>query len=252
MEWGYNTTSGYGFLLAYDRDLAALKPLYIQNGAGIWAADGTLSLANATDATSKTAGAVMLAGGLAVAKKVIADALAAQGGIVHFDAASGNNLLSLSGGVLTSYVNGLAGWAQDNAGRVGIGQGAWSSLGTVDGDLEVAEVGGAPRLRLAYRSEDGTPQVADADVLGIIDFWGWDNNLTGGANNIAAQIKAVANGSWTSDAQGTADLSFLCSGAEVLRLLSDGGILMPTLPTSDPAVAGKLWNDSDTLKISAG
>jgi Ethanolamine utilization protein EutJ (predicted chaperonin) len=29
-------------------------------------------------------------------------------------------------------------------------------------------------------------------------------------------------------------------------------VLMPNLPTSDPSVAGQLWNDSGTLKISAG
>lgn len=33
---------------------------------------------------------------------------------------------------------------------------------------------------------------------------------------------------------------------------SDGLILVQNLPTSDPAVAGALWNDSGTLKISAG
>ena len=33
----------------------------------------------------------------------------------------------------------------------------------------------------------------------------------------------------------------------------DGAALsMPKLPTSDPAVAGRIWNDSGTLKVSAG
>jgi hypothetical protein len=27
---------------------------------------------------------------------------------------------------------------------------------------------------------------------------------------------------------------------------------MTALPTSDPAVAGRLWNDAGTLKVSAG
>ena len=30
------------------------------------------------------------------------------------------------------------------------------------------------------------------------------------------------------------------------------GIKMPNIPTSDPAEAGRLWNDGGTLKISAG
>ena len=29
-------------------------------------------------------------------------------------------------------------------------------------------------------------------------------------------------------------------------------IMMANLPTSDPSVAGQLWNDSGTLKVSAG
>lgn len=37
-----------------------------------------------------------------------------------------------------------------------------------------------------------------------------------------------------------------------LQLTTDGAVLMPELPTSDPTVAGELWNDSGTLKVSAG
>ena len=39
------------------------------------------------------------------------------------------------------------------------------------------------------------------------------------------------------------------SGAVVL---SNASIKMTALPTSDPAVAGALWNDAGTLKVSAG
>jgi hypothetical protein len=31
-----------------------------------------------------------------------------------------------------------------------------------------------------------------------------------------------------------------------------GDVTLSGLPTSDPSVAGRLWNDSGTLKISAG
>ena len=36
------------------------------------------------------------------------------------------------------------------------------------------------------------------------------------------------------------------------EILSDNVTLSGSLPTSDPAVAGRLWNDSGTLKVSAG
>ena len=32
----------------------------------------------------------------------------------------------------------------------------------------------------------------------------------------------------------------------------NNNIIMPNLPTSDPTIAGALWNDSGTLKVSAG
>tara|TARA_B110000285_G_C14725467_1_gene424046 strand:- start:15 stop:461 length:447 start_codon:yes stop_codon:yes gene_type:complete len=36
------------------------------------------------------------------------------------------------------------------------------------------------------------------------------------------------------------------------KTLSNTVVKMTNLPTSDPSVAGQLWNDSGTLKISAG
>ena len=34
--------------------------------------------------------------------------------------------------------------------------------------------------------------------------------------------------------------------------LTNASISMTALPTSDPTVAGRLWNDAGTLKVSAG
>ena len=34
--------------------------------------------------------------------------------------------------------------------------------------------------------------------------------------------------------------------------ISGGTVIFKSLPTSDPAVAGQLYNDSQTLKVSAG
>tara|TARA_B110000008_G_scaffold263450_1_gene286818 strand:+ start:1059 stop:2870 length:1812 start_codon:yes stop_codon:yes gene_type:complete len=41
-------------------------------------------------------------------------------------------------------------------------------------------------------------------------------------------------------------------GSEVSTVISTIKVLMPNLPTSDPSVAGQLWNSSGDLKISAG
>ena len=61
------------------------------------------------------------------------------------------------------------------------------------------------------------------------------------------------------------DIIFTCddgSGGTTAYLTLDGGdvstivntikVLMPNLPTSDPSVAGQLWNSSGDLKVSAG
>ena len=41
-------------------------------------------------------------------------------------------------------------------------------------------------------------------------------------------------------------------GGDVSTIVNTIKIMMPNLPTSDPSTAGQLWNDSGTLKISAG
>ena len=41
-------------------------------------------------------------------------------------------------------------------------------------------------------------------------------------------------------------------GGDVSTIVNTIKVLMPNLPTSDPSNAGQLWNDSGTLKISAG
>lgn len=38
----------------------------------------------------------------------------------------------------------------------------------------------------------------------------------------------------------------------VITINATGNVVMTNLPTSDPVNAGELWNDSGTLKVSAG
>lgn len=54
------------------------------------------------------------------------------------------------------------------------------------------------------------------------------------------------------------EISLKTVGTERLNISSAGlatfsaGIVCSSMPTSDPSVAGQLWNDSGTVKISAG
>jgi len=42
------------------------------------------------------------------------------------------------------------------------------------------------------------------------------------------------------------------AGAVAATTLSASGAVTMTLPTTDPAVVGQLWNDTGTVKVSAG
>lgn len=52
---------------------------------------------------------------------------------------------------------------------------------------------------------------------------------------------------------GTArDMHLQTDGTSRIEITASGGIIFNGLPTSDPTVAGQLWNDAGTLKVSAG
>ena len=52
---------------------------------------------------------------------------------------------------------------------------------------------------------------------------------------------------------GTArDMELQTDGTTRVTVKASGAIILSGLPTSDPAVAGQLWNDGNTLKVSAG
>jgi hypothetical protein len=70
--------------------------------------------------------------------------------------------------------------------------------------------------------------------------------ITGGAPAFRVGTEKGADG-------GTArDMELQTDGTTRITLKANGAILFAGLPTSDPAVAGQLWNDGNTLKISAG
>jgi hypothetical protein len=62
---------------------------------------------------------------------------------------------------------------------------------------------------------------------------------------------AIANAAVT---QGVIPVGGSIAGVFVASRITDNGVnlIIEGLPTGDPAVAGALWNDSGTLKISAG
>ena len=97
------------------------------------------------------------------------------------------------------------------------------------------------------------PRVCNANVIGFVDHTSNAvsytpnaafsyGNPTNDVDRNGGAVIALGNGT-AQDASGTLKLA---------DIIASGNIDFSGLPTSDPAVAGRLWNDSGTLKISAG
>jgi hypothetical protein len=74
--------------------------------------------------------------------------------------------------------------------------------------------------------------------------------------NSAADEITLINGQQTVTFDNTTGLSYTLkklSAPVTMRMDPSSGVyIFPNLPTSDPVVAGQLWNDAGTLKVSAG
>tara|TARA_R100000027_G_C2182926_1_gene74498 strand:+ start:242 stop:559 length:318 start_codon:yes stop_codon:yes gene_type:complete len=66
---------------------------------------------------------------------------------------------------------------------------------------------------------------------------------------VDSQISISGNQIATSSSNADLVLDAAGTGAISMQTIK---VLMPNLPTSDPSVAGQLYNDSGTLKVSAG
>lgn len=81
------------------------------------------------------------------------------------------------------------------------------------------------------------------------------------ASNVDFRSTALLQWSSTAAAMGTKDLGLKREAAGILRI-TDGStgdgklyasdLVLDSLPTTDPTNAGQIWNDSGTLKVSAG
>jgi len=80
------------------------------------------------------------------------------------------------------------------------------------------------------------------------------------ASSLSRLFKGTVNGAFEAYHAGVKKFETTSNGANITgnvtgsgNLKIDGSVIdFSNLPTSDPGVAGRLWNDSNTLKISAG
>lgn len=110
-------------------------------------------------------------------------------------------------------------------------------------------------LSSVTRGINGTTAVT-ATLGTPVTVGGISTTLTSNIDATQTQIRIVDGSSLS--ASGTAsigtsnmDLNLASSGTGAINLPS-AKVVMTSLPTADPTTAGQLWNDSGTLKISAG
>ena len=98
----------------------------------------------------------------------------------------------------------------------------------------------------ADASDTTTGAITIDNDTGLIVGDSQELTLSVSSNNITvAQTSQDKDLSFTVNDGGTATVTLKLDGAS-------GGVNMPNLPTSDPAVAGRLWRDGTDLKVSVG
>jgi hypothetical protein len=97
----------------------------------------------------------------------------------------------------------------------------------------------------------GTPQILSGDVLGNIYFYGVDNDITAGNNNIGARIASIATTNWTTDGTtSNAALVFYTHGTasgapeERARIDSSGNLGLGVTPSA--------WDTLKAIQLSGG
>ena len=115
--------------------------------------------------------------------------------------------------------------------------------------VQISTDNGSEKLTLSAGSHG--VQILDAGAVQCTRSGGWAL-LTATPSATVPNFNPVASDSDTGVGRAAADqLSLIAGGTEGIRV-GNGAVFIKNLPTSDPSVADQLWNDSGTLKISAG
>lgn len=137
--------------------------------------------------------------------------------------------------------------------KVKVGNGTEYGSITSNGDtqLEVsANGGGGTQARITLQSTSNGRHVdLQPGTSGKVRLFGV---LAGESDSTAMNLNGVSIlGNTISSNASNADLEIDASGTGALAVLTQK-VMMTNLPTSNPGVAGQLYNDSGTMKISAG
>jgi hypothetical protein len=176
-------------------------------------------------------------------------------------------------GTVSAFINSSGTYKQNNGTQAGFGfTGSNPCIVGANGGVEVTLLGG-----LAVRSTSSYSWTSQSSGIGALDlslFRDASNTLaqrngtnpqvhriyntfTGATNFERARAEWVSNvfriGTEKGSGGGTArDMELQTDGITRITLRANGAILFSGIPTTNPNVAGQLWNDGGTLKLSAG
>jgi hypothetical protein len=121
-----------------------------------------------------------------------------------------------------------------------------TSLGTA-GDRKVAptELVGAARGLTVDANLSGTPQ--NVEVRGTASALA----LASDEVRVNGDL-TVASGDFITTTLTIPDTGGITAADTLEITLAGGGLILTSLPTADPLLAGALWNDGGTVKVSAG
>lgn len=97
----------------------------------------------------------------------------------------------------------------------------------------------------------GAKSTNGADYNVFIGYNAGDN-VTTGANNICIGKNARTPTETTSNYLNIGDLIVGSMNTDDKYAKINGGLQLSDIPTADPVIAGRIWNDNGTLKVSAG
>jgi len=218
-------------------------------GSLILGTDGTDALTIDASQNITVSGVISFAGGTAIGPYTVGDPVGTDGNLLIVDSAGTNGCIFDN-----STYNGVTYFrAEDGNARVfDVALLNAATLYISDGRIGTQGIGG-----IKVQGED----VEYDNTTGTMDFGSAANTHAGnydtGPTNVytGASTGGASGDLNLSTGVGTpGDINFATSGVSSvhMQITGDGAIMLPTIPTSDPAVAGQLWSNGGVLTVSSG
>lgn len=181
------------------------------------------------------------------------------GGSLYYNDGGNHNIaigqMALSGGKATDDNIAIGrGTLQQTSGgnNIAIGREAGKSLVGKNNVILGYQSGGACNIANVIIGVLSGRKLNSSASTNILIGYNNGGNITSGSGNIIIGQDLAGESAWTKRLNiGDLIRGILVGGTDP-HMEVNGGLSLPQIPTADPGVAGRVWNDGGTLKISAG